>query len=464
MNEFLFFMTFYGLSAAIITIVITIMMMEYKEQNIALIFWITIFFVYVLPSLTDPFRKNFYLWGAYNISIYNINDILIYAHIYVLVFCSTYLLARLCTRGVFFNKGEARIFLWKDIIDFPEQFKYSRQTHIFTSLLAIVAIVSLIISSYAIYSKLGWSGLSDSGYNLYRLTADSKYTQLGAHLTHIAAAGLFVAWLTRRWGVFCIILLFIMGNFFLRFNRSIFITLGIPFLTYAVFKNNNFKGALKIIFMIVIGYLGIHFLQAFRFFGSAYDALIALQNGELFEKVKHLLTRTGGESDLRYFYYFLIDHDRSAFNLFWGQGYIRIALLPIPSKIISMIKPEDVDTVLYYFLHPGYHVKGGSSHTLIFGDSYANFGWVGMFCGSIWAIFASISNRILAWLPMGVRIHMIGIFGSAAVMIARGTIYNSCSRVFWQLLISLLIYYFGVLLYDMLKTSTMPAHGNQIRC
>lgn len=452
MNESIFFISFYVLSFALFSIVIYIIIMEYRAQNIALFFWITVLLVYVLPSITDPFREEVELRG---ISLFSsdMNDVLLNASIFATGFCCTYLF----TRKALFCLREPKIVLWEILKNSPTQLKYNREIYLFVSMLAIVAVTGFIVSVYALYINLEWSGVIKSGYTSYRLKADSSYMLLGAHLTHISAAGLFLAWITKRWGVFCIIILSVIGWYMLRFNRSIFITLAIPFFAYAVYRVEDFRGFIKIILVILFAYLFIIFLEVFRYFGSAAEAIKALQSGKLLESLLNLLRHSGGEADLRFLYYFLIGHDRSAFDVFWGQGYARLLFLPIPSKFMLGFKPGCIDAIIYYFWHTGTDVVGGTSHTLIFGDSYVNFGWFGIFCGSIWAIIATIWNRIMVWIPFALRIHMIGIFGSAAVMLARGTIYNSCSRAFWQLLLALIVYYVGILIYSMIKFASKPA-------
>ena len=79
-------------------------------------------------------------------------------------------------------------------------------------------------------------------------------------------------------------------------------------------------------------------------------------------------------------------------------------------------------------------VTGGSTHPTLFGDCYANAGFWGILLGAFWAIYCSVSDKIIVRCKNQVLKTMVYcLFAVTFVIIGRGSVYNSFFFVAWGL-------------------------------
>ena len=117
-----------------------------------------------------------------------------------------------------------------------------------------------------------------------------------------------------------------------------------------------------------------------------------------------------------------------------GQTYVRLLLLPFPSALLGDFKPIDYDMLLYqHYFGSGLNI-GATIHPLIFGNAYTNFGWFGVLLGGFWALMFHVLNLYIMKRTLLHRILFMSTTGFLAMMIARGSVYNSLALVFWTLL------------------------------
>jgi hypothetical protein len=95
MEHALFLPLFYGLHLVLLVVVLWIVRLEYRTQNVAILFWLTVLGIYVLPSTFDPLRGQVQLEGSYRVFDFVDGSVLLRAHLFALGFSATYLLARL---------------------------------------------------------------------------------------------------------------------------------------------------------------------------------------------------------------------------------------------------------------------------------------------------------------------------------------------------------------------------------
>jgi hypothetical protein len=103
----------------------------------------------------------------------------------------------------------------------------------------------------------------------------------------------------------------------------------------------------------------------------------------------------------------------------WFHSYLRL-----PEVLISFVSPlAPVENPMYeYHLisHSNIYREGGSAHPTLFGDSFANAGWLGIILPSLWYCFfdhfSVIFRRSASW-------HMFALL--SLVLLVRGSVVYS---------------------------------------
>jgi hypothetical protein len=230
--------------------------------------------------------------------------------------------------------------------------------------------------------------------------------------------------------------------FLLTFSRQNLMFMLVPFAWYLLYRYRSRSSRFALVLFGFCAYQFTVLLLLIRYYGSFLSAFDAFASGELFADFWFRLLSEGGEVELRLVYYFFVGGEYRS-DVFPGQTYLRLLMLPLPAELSLGLKPGLTDINLFYlfFDEPVYStVLGGSLHALVFGDSFVNFGWAGVAVGAFWGAAASAYQRLSAKLPVVLRIAMIAPLGFGAMMIARGSIYNSSAYIFWSFVLLCTMY------------------------
>lgn len=214
-------------------------------------------------------------------------------------------------------------------------------------------------------------------------------------------------------------------------NRILVLPALVFVLALFVMKIKNLR-IRHILFAGVAGVLVIYIvygLRVFRHYGTIEVFLRDFNLNEFFGKINQYIATDNGELGLRNDFYFFVEQD----NQFRGFGelatYIRMLLVYIPTRFSFGLKPDDFAQTMGSAV--GMEV-GGSTHPTLFGDCFANAGIWGIFLGFFWAIYCSISDKIVLCCKNHVLKTVIySLFAVTFVIIGRGSVYNSFFFVAW---------------------------------
>lgn len=429
MSQIIFFVYFYALWAILLFLVLTILRFEYRSQNPAIFLWVAIIAVYVVPSLFDPFNNSTQILTGPFLDLTQ-NWLLIRAHLFAVLFCAVYLAVRLAMRGVSGDAPSAQL----SPADLPAALIRDKSVSFFLLAGVLVLGLALLLEVLAIVPRAGWSGLLSGSFSSYRLESDATLKILGYYLIYAMGGLLFIAWFSGRKSLATLIATIVFTVFIFGRTRQLLFPAIMPFALYFIYRAKGFRGWSFLISGVVAAYVFILALQIFRYQGSILSGVDALSGGEFYLSIFQALQEERGEAVIRLIYYYFMADGVQIPEFMTGLTYYRVALLPIPSALLGDLKPIDYDMILYQFYYGSGLDIGATIHPLIFGNAYANFGWLGIFLGGFWALLFGILNAYRKSRTLLHQVMIMSIVGFLSVMISRGSIYNSLTIIFWTLL------------------------------
>ena len=218
--------------------------------------------------------------------------------------------------------------------------------------------------------------------------------------------------------------------------RAYLIPITVPFIINYFYGNkfnlkliNLLKGALLSILIVA----SIFALGVIKIFGTIENFITTIDFSVFADSFYSLIFSKYGELGLRNGFYFYIEHNNNFYNFEKGLGYIRLMMLPIPTFLSFGIKPQDFAMDMAMAYDPINSTPGvNSMHPTLYGDCYANFGWVGVFMGIFWSFFAFFADKIGKINKKNIlSLSLFATYAYSFTLIARGAVYNGVYIVFF---------------------------------
>lgn len=317
-----------------------------------------------------------------------------------------------------------------------ESCHFHQSERFFSGYYFIVLVFALFLILFSIVSKAGVPALLNASFGYVRANANLVLLNAAKYLAYSAIGIGYYFWLKRKYVYFFICIFITTSIFFISGGgRQIFLIFLTPFALHLFFRK-SLKAKLSF-FTIGLGfYTFFIILLEIRHSGGFPSGLLVVTEADFYIKVFFLLLE-GGEAKLRYAYYYFIDSKMQLDGFGQGLTYARLLMFFVPSVYSLGLKPKDFDEVLYSeFYGPDHVGLSGTLHILIFGSSYVNFGWFGIFLGSFWGIFLGFFEVVVKKTYWVIRICLLSLFSGMLLMLLRGAVYGSFMNVIGGALIA----------------------------
>lgn len=385
---------------------------EYKKGSIAIFLWAINFIVIGFGSIL-----------AISIEKKYSDIVYIKAFIFGIAFISIYLL----TRILLDKKPLKRIDLIKQIrIKLKENKLEEKDNKIFeiTSIIALILFLIYVIRMFGNIFEATWSDFTYAKVSFFSLNGITIF--FSDILRKVSFIVLYIYILKKKYFKFLLYFIILLFPVLITRNRVEMLPLFIVIILYSYIKYEKitFKLLLKYIFLGIIIVIFLYVLRIYRFYGSFYNFVEKFNCREFIESVFKLFETNNGELGLIDAFYYFIEKK----NNFPGFGklatYNRMLLVLLPTKLSFGLKSSDFAITMYSAYFNEYSNVVGSMHPTLFGDCYANFGYLGVFLGIFWAILAKIIDKICNRKNVFYSIVLCIIWGYSYVIMGRGAIYN----------------------------------------
>ncbi|MDH3743584.1 MAG: oligosaccharide repeat unit polymerase [Acidobacteriota bacterium] len=440
MSNETFFVAFYLLCALLLASVTAAAVVEWKTRNPALLFWLALLAIYVVPCLRDPFNPYAFIlehrdgklgWGL----DLRFNPVLLRAQLFAIGFVLFYLL----TKAALY-RTERRAAAASGRFRLKESIARLSRTSSMSGLTTTVLLIGLALAGYSVVAVHGFAGVLESGYQSYYMESFTPAKLLSDYVFWAFGGSAFVAWSRRRYGLLCVIVAIFLSQFAMSMARGVWISVATPFVLHVLFRRWSLRNWIRIIAGGGLAYTVIVLMLLLRFEGGLLKAFDALASPRFYNKVTEQLQAGQGEARRRVGYYFFMQEGIEYEGFATGQSFRRLLMLPIPSAWAGSLKPRPITERQYdrYYGLEGVrrsNQSAGQLPTLVFGSAYANFGWFGMVVGAFWAgLFGFFSVKIKRASPVDQALYY-GALGNLLLFASRGAIYNAVARMFWASLI-----------------------------
>ena len=390
---------------------------EYKKKSAAVFLWGTLFIMFgIMHFMTTIVGSDMYQRQV-------IDD----ASYFVCLFCSIYILVRITLSSLISLNYDA------DSIYSPKEDSLYR---FFLIMFVIVLIVKM--RTFIVYS----GGIMNASWLLMR-----EFSTLNSNILFAISTRLFFVFSTilllalmkrnrKHIWLISILLIFNMALFKNRIEITPIIVS--PFIYLMCYKKVKLSPRNVSIFILSVLFFlyVVYFIRAVRWYGSLDSILQEATLADINERVLFFLKTDDGELGLRNGFYYFISKDNNFPGFGEGATYLRLLLIAIPTDLSFGLKPEDF--ALTMGMSAGMEA-GGSMHPTLFGDCYANFGFIGWLLGGVWAGIVSILDKITSSLGSLYQSSFVCLLGIGYIMIARGAVYSGYYCIFFGLIIIILL-------------------------
>lgn len=416
---------FYSYSILSILILVFLCIWDLKRRSPFFMLWITIFFIVILPSLSDPFNRVVVPHQFASTIIIDDNSLVIYSLYSFMVLLSI----MICYLFLYLILGKQKKVSY---------LKYKNIRNDKKSIFYLFFLMTSLIGFYVFYKIFGVSILSSLDFTTRR-EYSSPLLSFTLSYPFMVCSGLGLYYLiNKNYKFFLIVATFYVALFFIfGGSRQPLIALILPIIAYYTI------GTEKINYRILITVITISFFATFVF-----DLLIYLRNLPSFEDRISLIlnpkelfvmssSREGDESNVRYAYYYFIQNASSNNGYFNFDYFSRTLLFWLPSIVdLFDIKPDDFEYKMFLDYMNG---RSGTMHPTFFGSIYADSGWLFF----PWVVLLS---SFIYLLPIYIqRFNGVAYFCLWSVclfysiMLARGSFYGSIIVIIVALLFAILI-------------------------
>lgn len=403
---------------------------ELKRKSVAVFLWAVLLIMFGIMHVFST------LSGMYEYSTDTMNE----SSLFVILFCACYLIAR------YLISSKKDIYIKDKLEAQNDKEKYNMKNFmymLFIGLVFIVFIRIIILSRQA-------GGLLNTSWSTMRDTIGGyfSFSQIFIPIFFVCSTCMILAIKLKNIKILILATLVISIEVIISRNRIEILPILCSFIYAYILKSKKIT-IKKIIFLGLIGILSIYFIYALRVFrhtGSIKNFFTTYDLVSFNKKVGEYIEDDGGELGLRKNMYYFIEHDNNFEDFGEGHTYIRMALVLLPTSWSFGIKPSDFAVTMGKAVQPS--TVGYSVHPTLFGDVYANFGFLGFLMGIFWAVYVHIIDKIIIKIKPVLRLPIALICGMIYVIQARGSVYNAFSWLVYGVIIAILIYYIYKIAYN----------------
>lgn len=337
------------------------------------------------------------------------------ASLFILAFNLIYFISRFIINKFINNKN----FYFKEL-------KLSDSGNYYTFLLILFS--TFIMISYIVIYYFG--GFSNASWGRFYILTSSLGLLHPFRLNlyfYFAFAGLSLHYLLKKKYILVwITMLLIIVTTIVTGNRIQIIPLFVVIGLYIMFnsKRYNLKKILKILSLTIVGVYCVYLLRIIRIQGTLENFILNFNLKEYNSYILDQITSDDGELGLRNAFYYFIYNNNNFEGFNEGASYIRILLFWLPTSLSGGIKPGDFAITMGSAYLGDINNSTYSMHPTFYGDLYANFSWLGIILGVLWAIIFSCVDKILNNFIYISNLLISTIVCTSFVIFARGSLYN----------------------------------------
>lgn len=399
---------------------IHIMLKEYKHRSISIFFWVICFILYSVPNFINN------VFGCSYSS-----EVLIKSVLFVIGFQMFYLITKNILNKT--SKDNPGSILNKTNLN--EQIDDSGNNKLINKLFYCNLIVLIIILLYTFLKFGRFTNLSWGEFYRASINTDSigdiflKFVKVINDYLFFAFSGLLLITLylkqKRKSIVIGFIILFYL---FITRNRIIILPLFVSIILLFIIKYDKIQFK-QILIILIMGIGCIYFIYAIWIFRHAGTLSNFLREYNFLTFNKEIITSIidgEGELGLKNIFYYFVKIDNKFPDLGKGHTYIRLLLMFIPTKLCFGLKPKDFAITMSSAYTNNILNTTYSVHPTFYGDLFANFGYLGIFLGVLWAIIFSILDKKISNMKnIIIKSNTLVIWGTCLIILARGSVYNS---------------------------------------
>lgn len=383
--------------------------LEFFNKSVAILLWGILLIVFTIP------HNLIYNTGEISTSVLDV------AGLFVVFFNLIYLLSR-----IILNR-KIKVNFKEKIID-DNKILQEKRGHI--NLFFCLYVVSVLILFYGIISK---------GYSIFNFTwtdglnYESSFLERVASHTIAALSGIGFIVFARKDKLKLIIVSLAYVLYVLLFrSRYNIIPFIVPFLVYYIFSGET-KKIINSGIMGILILFSVFLLQQIRYAGSISSLINNYTISEIINNTFLFMKSGKGEFGLSKAFYYFVENNNNFNNFGEGRTYIRLALLPFPSSIFTF-KPRDFAMDIWE-AWMGMKTTTGTMHPTLYGDIYANFGFLGILLGAFYALFVKFNDFLIDKANVeSKKVLYISVLSTMYVLLARGAVYNSIANAFWSII------------------------------
>lgn len=398
--------------------IIAITYYEYKKKSPIVFMWATLLVMFGIMHVISYMLPN-----------YKYADTLDEASGFVILFCAFYIIVRVLSR---------KLIRPKKIVESNTFFSEERVLAIGK----IVLVLSVTLYAYFVIRSSG-SLFLVTKKNVYQTMAKgSKFFLLSTYLYYASAPLFLYCLIKKRKKDVVIIGALIIARSLLSSSRMDMVMLFAGAIAYIILRSNKRQMRTIIILGImgIVALVAIYALRTFRYYYS-FSTIGSIQLSKFVQYMVDFVKNDDGELGLRKTFYFFIQNGNNFSGFGTGDGYKRVLMFMIPSRLTGGLKPEDMCVVMGRAWKPGF--SGIITYTLtptLFGDCYANLGFFGFLLGGFWAGVATIADAIANRKNEIIRLMLWGLMAVEFIDIGRGSVYNPICHIWYCGLIIALLY------------------------
>lgn len=385
---------------------------EYRKKAPVVFCWATLLLMFGIMHVISVFiDDNSYSEGVLN-----------KASIFVIAFCTLYMIARIFSRIVFKNQLKD-----KEILNSKNNEKL---------LLAIdaVLICSVLLSAFWIIRVSGsiMSVRKESDY--LAMIQGGKWYLLSSYLYYSTAPIILYYIKKKKMNKVVFIGILIIIKTYLSQARMDLVILFVGIIGIIILnqKKLDIRNIVLLGLMAVFVIYAIYALRTFRYYNYNLSTFSFSDLSEFNEHLVEFIKTDEGELGYRQVFYYFIKNNNEFAGFGNGAGYKRVLMLPFPSRITFGAKPEDMCITMGRVWKPS--LNGIINYTItptLFGDCYANLGFLGVILGAFWGVIATITDVICNRKNEILRALLFCMVATQFIIIGRGSIYNPLCCIYY---------------------------------
>ncbi len=424
-------------------IILYILFYEYKRRSASVFLWVMLFVIFAISHLATC------LMGSNTFSVDALNEV----SLYVILFCAIYHITILL-----FGRKESNVFNVDRIKLRDEALKYRKYITRFSNVLAVIMVLVVIIRLFLLITGSG--GLQNISWATMRHMSSTdgvfSFSELFSVLYFVGSVALLLALLEKKYKKVIFLSLLVIIEVIISRNRIEILPLICTFLSLFIMKYKTLSLRLVIILaasLVIIIYT-VYGLRVFRHYGTLSDFASDFSVTSFNDKVNQYIQTDNGELGLKNFFYYFAENKNNFENFGEGHTYKRMLLFMVPTSLSFGLKPPDFAISMGHAVDPT--ISGYSVHSTLFGDCYANFGFLGfVFMGIFWAIFVLLLDKLIIKTNSNyLKVSVFFVIAITYIIIGRGSVYNG---FVWMAYSIITLYVISFLCRLRLKDETIPS-------